>query len=135
MQNKASIAANATQHEISQETAKRLRQEDKAGKQLERVQTQMAEWVQPLVMENTTLLLGWIAVAKARAIAEDIRAKHPDLKVAITGISMMNNAFMEAGMQDSATLTPLMYLILIVVMVVTLRSFSATISTIFAKAP
>jgi hypothetical protein len=66
VQNKASIAANATQHEISQETAKRLRQEDKAGKQLERVQTQMAEWVQPLVMENTTLLLGWIAVAKAR---------------------------------------------------------------------
>jgi hypothetical protein len=48
VQNKAAIAANATQHEIIQESAERQRQEDKAGKQLERVQSQMAEFVYPL---------------------------------------------------------------------------------------
>ena len=47
MQNKAAISANATQHEISQESAERQRQEDKAAKQLERVQAQMAEFLQP----------------------------------------------------------------------------------------
>ena len=48
MQNKAAIAANATQHEIIHEAAEQQRQEEKAGKQLERVQQQMAEFVQPV---------------------------------------------------------------------------------------
>ena len=48
MQNKAAISANATQHEIIQETAERQRHEDKAGKQLERVLGQMAEFVYPV---------------------------------------------------------------------------------------
>ena len=50
MQNRAAIAANATQHEIVQEAAERQRLEDKAGKQLERVQQQMALFVMPFVM-------------------------------------------------------------------------------------
>ena len=45
VQNKASITANATQHELVQEAAERQRAEDKAGKQLERVQAQMAEFI------------------------------------------------------------------------------------------
>jgi hypothetical protein len=49
VQNKAAISANATQHEIIQESAERQRQEDKAAKQLERVQAQMAEFIQPTV--------------------------------------------------------------------------------------
>lgn len=71
------------------------------------------------------------AVAKAREILADIQAKHPDLTIALSGVSMMNNAFFEAGMKDSSTLTPLMYLILLVVMVFTLRSITGTISTLF----
>ena len=47
MQNKAAIAANATQQHIAQETAERQRNEEKAGKQLERVQQQMADFVHP----------------------------------------------------------------------------------------
>lgn len=72
-----------------------------------------------------------IAVAKARAIADDIRAKHPDLTIAISGVSMMNNAFVEAGMKDSQTLTPLMYLILIFIMIFALRSVTGTLTTVF----
>jgi hypothetical protein len=52
VQNKASIAATTTQHEIIQEAAERQRAEDKAGKQLERVQMQNAEFVYPV---NTLL--------------------------------------------------------------------------------
>jgi hypothetical protein len=48
VQNKASIAANATQHQLMQEAAERQRAEDRAGKQLERVQTQNAELVYPV---------------------------------------------------------------------------------------
>lgn len=48
VQNKASITANATQHELVQEAAERQRAEDRAGKQLERVQTQNAELVYPV---------------------------------------------------------------------------------------
>jgi hypothetical protein len=50
VQNKAAISANATQHEIIQEAAERQREEDKAAKQLERVQEQMAELVHPVTM-------------------------------------------------------------------------------------
>jgi hypothetical protein len=48
VQNKASITANATQHELIQEAAERQRAEDRAGKQLERVQIQTAELVYPV---------------------------------------------------------------------------------------
>lgn len=71
------------------------------------------------------------AVGKAREIVADIQGKYPDLKIALTGVSMLNNAFAEAGMQDAGSLTPIMYLILIVIMVLTLRSLSATIATFF----
>ena len=50
MQNRAAIAANATQHDIVQEAAERQRLEDKSGKQLERVQQQMALYVWPFSM-------------------------------------------------------------------------------------
>ena len=47
VQNRAAIAANSTQHEIVQEAAERQQLEDKVGKQLERVQQQMALYVWP----------------------------------------------------------------------------------------
>jgi hypothetical protein len=48
VQNKASITANATQHELVQEAAERQRAEDRAGYPLERVQSQIAELVYPV---------------------------------------------------------------------------------------
>ena len=41
MQNKAAISANATQHEIIQESAERQRQEEKAAKQLASKQAEL----------------------------------------------------------------------------------------------
>jgi hypothetical protein len=49
---------------LGREVAEREKAEAKAGKQLERVQLQMAEWVRPLVMESNTITYGWFAIAK-----------------------------------------------------------------------
>jgi hypothetical protein len=48
VQNKASITANATQHELVREAAEQHLVEDKAAKQLERAQLQNAEFVYPV---------------------------------------------------------------------------------------
>ncbi|UTW44572.1 MMPL family transporter [bacterium SCSIO 12696] len=70
------------------------------------------------------------AVVVARDIADQFRAEFLDLTIALSGVTMLNNAFGETGRNDAATLTPLMYLILLVAMVLVLRSFSAMIATL-----
>jgi len=65
-----------------------------------------------------------------RGLADDLRAKHPDLRVAITGSVALNAAFTEASVNDLSTLIPIMYGILLLVMVLLLRSFASTVSTL-----
>lgn len=74
------------------------------------------------------------AVGAARQIAADIEARYPDVQVAITGISMLNNAFSESGQRDAATLIPFMYLALLVAMAAFLRSVWATVSALLVVA-
>ncbi|MCV6606253.1 MAG: MMPL family transporter [Porticoccaceae bacterium] len=71
------------------------------------------------------------AANAARAIAEEFRSEFPELTIALSGVSMLNNAFGEAGQNDAATLTPLMYLILLITMILVLRSFGAMVATLF----
>ena len=70
------------------------------------------------------------AVAHVRAIKAAIEKDFPDLTIALTGVSMLNNAFAESGQTDAMTLIPIMYGVLLVFMVVLLRSFSGTIGTL-----
>ena len=49
------------------------------------------------------------AVGFARGLAEEVRAEYPELHVALSGISMLNNAFAESGQTDAMTLIPIMY--------------------------
>ena len=65
----------------------------------------------------------------ARNLAEDFRKKYPDLKIYLTGGIMIDNAFGEVGMHDMSTLIPLMFLILIVIVGLALRSFTGTLGT------
>jgi hypothetical protein len=51
---------------LEQEAAERDKAEEKAGKQLERVQLQMAEWVMPIILENQAVSFGWFNMAKVR---------------------------------------------------------------------
>lgn len=70
------------------------------------------------------------AVAHVRAIRAEIEQKFPDLTLALTGVSMLNNAFAESGQTDAMTLIPIMYGVLLAFMVVLLRSFSGTVATL-----
>ena len=70
------------------------------------------------------------AAAHVRAIQAGIEKDFPDLTIALTGVSMLNNAFAESGMTDAMTLIPIMYGVLLVFMLVLLRSFSGTIGTL-----
>lgn len=74
------------------------------------------------------------AVAYVRAQIAELNTQHPDLTFALSGISMLNNAFSEAGQQDAETLTPIMYLLLLVLIYISLRSFSGTLGTLLVIA-
>ncbi len=70
------------------------------------------------------------AVEVARAIVAGIEADYPDITVALSGISMLNNSFAESGLQDLATLTPAMYAVLLIVLMLALRSLAGTFATL-----
>ncbi len=70
------------------------------------------------------------AAAEARRLAAEIQRQFPGVHIAISGVSMLNNAFAEAGTTDAMTLIPLMYLVLVGVMILALRSFSGTLATV-----
>ncbi|PKM35721.1 MAG: RND transporter [Gammaproteobacteria bacterium HGW-Gammaproteobacteria-10] len=67
----------------------------------------------------------------ARDIVKKIDSQYPHLSLHLTGIVMMNNAFIESALNDNATLAPLMLLIVIIALVLCVKSFSATFSVIF----
>jgi uncharacterized protein len=68
--------------------------------------------------------------AAAREIAAQITQRHPNIKIHLTGIVMLNNAFGEAAFGDTKTLLPIMYGIVIFMLIVCLRSFSGTFSVV-----
>lgn len=70
-------------------------------------------------------------VAKAREIRDSIVKDHPGLTIKLTGISMLSSAFSEVAQLDSQTLIPAMYLLITVVMLIVIRSFTATLSALF----
>ncbi len=70
------------------------------------------------------------AVGFARGLAAKFRTDYPELRVVLSGISMLNHAFAESGQADAVTLIPIMYAVLIVVMIIALRSVWGGLSTL-----
>lgn len=70
------------------------------------------------------------AVEIARQIVADIEEDYPDITIVLTGLSMMNNTFAESGIKDMMTLVPIMYLVLLIVTFLSLKSISATFATL-----
>ena len=70
------------------------------------------------------------AVAVARKIVTGIEQDYPDITIALSGTSMLNNSFAESGLKDMRTLTPIMYAVLLVVTFISLRSITATVATL-----
>lgn len=64
-------------------------------------------------------------------LAEAARKTHPGIDIYLTGGVLLDNAFGEASKKDMATLIPAMFLTLILIVGLSLRSFYATIATLF----
>jgi len=70
-------------------------------------------------------------VAKyARELTAKINEQYPNVNVYLSGLVMLNNAFPEASRKDWATLVPLMFVVIAIVMGFMLRAVSGTIVTI-----
>ncbi|MEM9327589.1 MAG: MMPL family transporter [Bacteroidota bacterium] len=74
--------------------------------------------------ENTEI------VAYVRERVDEFEAANPNLQVHLSGMVMLNAAFFEAASADAATLTPLMFLFIVVTIFLTTRSLSGTFSTL-----
>lgn len=70
------------------------------------------------------------AVAYAKKLVTKLRASHPDLTVALTGIAVFSAAEIEVSEADSFTLVPAMYGLMIVLLLLFLRSVSGTVATL-----
>lgn len=84
------------------------------------------------------------AVAFVRGLVADVGQAHPDLVIglahqspesadltaALTGVSMLNNSFVEAGMLDLMTLFPIMFLVVFALVTATTRSVSGATATL-----
>lgn len=68
--------------------------------------------------------------AKAREIRTEILAEFPENEIHITGVASLSAAFEEAGVRDSSTLIPLVYLFILIVMFFALRSISAVFASL-----
>ncbi|MEM9841823.1 MAG: MMPL family transporter [Pseudomonadota bacterium] len=68
--------------------------------------------------------------AKARDIRSEVLAVFPDNDIYITGVASLSAAFEEAGVRDSSTLIPLVYLFILVVMFFALRSMSSVFASL-----
>ena len=64
-------------------------------------------------------------VAYGRQLAKEFEKQNPELKTYLTGLVMLSGAFGESAQYDMSTLIPLMFLIVIVTIFITLRSFTS----------
>ena len=69
-------------------------------------------------------------MAHARKLQREFEAAHPDIVVHLMGIVPVNAGFNELAQQDSSTLAPLMFLVVLVVLGAFFRSASATFVTL-----
>lgn len=68
-------------------------------------------------------------VVKAREIKAAMEAKYPGIRLELTGSQMLSNAFSEAAQRDLSTLTPLMFVLITIVLVLTTRNLFGTLAT------
>lgn len=67
--------------------------------------------------------------AYARSVVRQIEQSHPQHKVYLSGVVMMNNAFAEEAQKDATSLVPLMFVVIALSILVLTRSIVASIAT------
>ncbi len=63
-----------------------------------------------------------------RDLIAQLKERNPDINVHLTGLVVMDNAFMEASMGDMGSLTMIMFMLILVGLLFFLRSITATLS-------
>lgn len=71
------------------------------------------------------------SVAKVRKLTAELNKMYPDIRVSVSGVSMLNNAFSEAGYKDMSSLIPIMFGVTLILTLIIIRSFTGTLATIF----
>ncbi len=69
-------------------------------------------------------------VAHVRDLKAQFLSENPGTEVYLSGMVMMNNAFSESAMTDGSTLVPLMFLTVIVIIGLLLRTITGTFATV-----
>ena len=67
------------------------------------------------------------AVSAARDLRDKMETEFSEINIYLTGVSMLNNAFSEVGLHDAGTLTPLMFIVILVMSWLILRFFAGTV--------
>ncbi|MCH7549442.1 MAG: MMPL family transporter [Candidatus Krumholzibacteriota bacterium] len=73
-------------------------------------------------------------VGYARELSRRITEQHPGIEIRLSGMTMLNNAFSEAGIRDMQTLIPVMYIGRFLVMLLLLRSLGGALATMIVVA-
>ncbi len=86
---------------------------------------------------NVTVNLPGKSIAEVPTVAafaydmkKTLTEKYPNTDFYLSGITMMNNAFSTASMDDMQRLNPIMFGVIVFIMIILLRSFSGTFSTL-----
>jgi len=66
----------------------------------------------------------------SRQLVRDIKKNHPSVDVYLSGVSMMNQAFPEVAQKDSKTLIPIMFLCVLIMVGLMLRSVFSVVATL-----
>lgn len=73
-------------------------------------------------------------VAETNKLKQSFEQQHPNIEVHLTGVAMLNSAFMEATRADMRRLMPIMMGVVLVMLLITLRSGTATGLVLFGTA-
>ena len=68
------------------------------------------------------------SVAGARALAQAVNAAYPELDVRVSGMALMNHAFMETAVKDLGVMLPIMIAVILLAMCLLLRSAAGTLA-------
>jgi len=68
--------------------------------------------------------------AQARALAAAAKARDPNVEVYLTGVVLMNNSFAELSLKDMMTLVPIMYGVIVIIILLSVRSVTGTVGAL-----
>lgn len=69
-------------------------------------------------------------VSFARKLADEVRAAHPEIKVYLTGMVMLNNSFAESSKNDMSSLVPISFAIMLLLIALLVGGFTGTFATL-----